>query len=121
MGGIDGKVEDTACTVRAIGMEAHSGGRTACLISANDSPMAEPATRIVASVSKGMPNAQAKARPMAPYCTPTKKAAGMMSAPIAEMRAVSRGKPRALSAGLKRSEEHTSELQSLMRISSAVF
>src|SRR3546814_7485469 len=105
MGGIDGKVEDTACTVRAIGMEAHSGGRTACLISANDSPMAEPATRIVASVSKGMPNAQAKARPMAPYCTPTRKAAGMMSAPIADMR----------------SEEHTSELQPLLRHSMAGF
>src|SRR3546814_14798829 len=105
MGGIDAEVEDTACTVRAIGMEAHSGGRTACLISANDSPMAEPATRIVASVSKGMPNAQAKARPQAPYCTPTKKTAGLIRAPIADIRAGRSGKPKALRAGQKGMDE----------------
>src|SRR3546814_20725236 len=105
MGGIDGKVEDTACTVRAIGMEAHSGGRTACLITANASSMAEPATRIVADVSKGMPYAQARPTTIAPSHTPTKKTAGILSAPISANSTSNRGRPSASKGG---QNHHTS-------------
>src|SRR3546814_9408051 len=80
-------------------------------------PISGADRRAVTMRSSGAETSHAQAMPTSPHCAPMRNDAGKRIAPLIAENIEIDGLPSAL----VRSEEHTSELQSLMRISYAVF